>query len=59
MPYTKTALKDKLYGNSRPSLPVETEAMKIAATRLAKDFNSLENLFPVGFGNLRADLRNW
>jgi hypothetical protein len=59
MPYTKKQLKHKLYGTSHPSLEVETEAMKKAATRLAADFSSLEYLFAQGFGPLRDSLRGW
>jgi hypothetical protein len=58
-PYTRPNLKDELYGTSRPSLPVETEAMKTAASRLAASLNNLETLFPHGFGALQADLRKW
>ena len=58
-PYTQPGLKEQLYGTSHPSLPIETEAMKIAATRLAADLSGLKNLFPVGFGNLQSDLASW
>ena len=59
MPYTKPGLKEQLYGTSHPSLPIETEAMQIAATRLAADFSGLRNRFPIGFGNLESDLNSW
>jgi hypothetical protein len=59
MPYTKSGLKNQLYGTSHPSLPLETEAMQVAATRLAADLSGLKNLFPVGFGNLQSDLASW
>jgi hypothetical protein len=59
MPDTKGSLKRQLYGTSHPSLAVETEAMKIAACRLAADLSSVENLFPGGFGALRQSLRSW
>jgi hypothetical protein len=59
MPYTRPALKEKVYGTSHPSLPIETEAMKAAATRLAADLSGLRNLFPMGFRNLESDLNSW
>jgi hypothetical protein len=58
-PYTKEKLKNEVYGTSRPSLEVETKAMKIAASRLATNLNILETLFPCGFGALKADLKSW
>jgi hypothetical protein len=58
-PYTRPGLKIEVYGTSRPSLEVETEAMKTAASRLAANLNHLESLFPHGFGALQADLRRW
>jgi hypothetical protein len=58
-PYTRPDLKNEVYGTSRPSLEVETETMKTAASRLAANLNSLETLFPHGFGALQADLRSW
>jgi hypothetical protein len=59
MPYTKMELKHKLYGTSHPSLEVETEAMKKAASRLAKNLSPLESLFAQGFGPLQNSLKGW
>lgn len=59
MPYTKKSLKHQLYGTSHPSLAIETEAMKKAASRLAADLSPLERLFPDGFGALCKGLRSW
>lgn len=59
MPYTKGSLKNQLYGTSHPSLAIETEAMKVAATRIAANLSSVETLFPGGFGSLLKDLRDW
>jgi hypothetical protein len=59
MPYTKGSLKNQLYGTSHPSLAIETEAMKIAATRIAANLSPVENLFPGGFGSLLKDMRGW
>ena len=36
MPYTKGSLKRQLYGTSHPSLPIETEVMKTAASVFPK-----------------------
>ena len=59
MPYTKTDLKRRLYGTSRPSLALETEVMTKAANRLAQNLAVIENLFPAGFGAFASVLRSW
>jgi hypothetical protein len=59
MPYTKSGLKQQLYGTSHPSLAIETQAMKAAATRLSKDLAGIEKLFPDGFGALVRSLKTW
>ncbi|MGH7990447.1 MAG: hypothetical protein ACREDS_09705, partial [Limisphaerales bacterium] len=59
MPYTKAGLKNQLYGTSHPSLVIETEAMKVAAARLASNLSTVGNLFPNGFGNLQKNLKSW
>ncbi len=59
MPYTKKGLKHQLYGTSHPSLVLETEKMKAAATRLSADLTAIQNLFPGGFGPLVKSLRAW
>jgi len=59
MPYSKGDLKRELYGTSHPSLSIETDKMKAAATRLAQDLSSLDRLFPHGFGALRNSLQGW
>ncbi len=58
-PYKKAELKEMVYGTSRPSLALETERAKVAATRLSTDINALEATFPGGFGALATDLRGW
>ena len=59
MPYTKGSLKQQLYGTSHPSLAVETEAMKVAAARIAANLLSVGNLFPGGFGSMQINLKTW
>ena len=59
MAYSKGELKRKLYGTSHPSLSLETEAMKKAATRLSQDLSSLQKLFPHGFGAFLNGLQSW
>jgi hypothetical protein len=58
-PYTKASLKNQLYGTTHPSLPIETEAMVAAASRLAQNLEGLTNLFPGGFGTLQSSLKSW
>jgi hypothetical protein len=59
VPYSRPQLKFQLYGTSRPSLAIETKAMRTAASRLAGNLHGLEIMFPHGFGALQADLRKW
>jgi hypothetical protein len=59
LPYLMESLKHELYGTSHPSLAAETEAMSMAAKRLALDISIIERLFPQGFGALLHDLRGW
>jgi hypothetical protein len=59
MPYTKGDLKRRLYGTTHPSLAIETEKMKAAATRLCGNLAAIESLFPDGFGALLKSLRSW
>jgi len=59
MPYTKASLKQKLYGTSHPSLSIETDAMKAAASRLSQNLSNIEQLFSYGFGALLKSLRSW
>jgi hypothetical protein len=59
MPYSKGSLKRQLYGTSHPSLAIETEKMKVAATRLSRDLSTIERLFPYGFGALLKNLKRW
>ena len=59
MPYTKGGLKQQLYGTSHPSLAIETEAMKAAATRHTQNLPALEMFFPEGFGAFAKSLRSW
>jgi hypothetical protein len=57
--YNKRSLKMDVYGSDQPGLVAETDAAKVAATRLAEDLELLQRLFPIGFGCLLLDVRNW
>lgn len=59
LPYTKSALKQRVYGTDRPSLEMETRHMVEHARRLAADIGVLERRFPIGFGSLAKDVRGW
>jgi hypothetical protein len=52
-------LKRAVYGTDRPSLSIETEHAKTQARRLSQIIDQLEKGFPVGFGALARDVRNW
>lgn len=58
-PYTKLGLKKLIYGTERPSIELETERARAAATRVAENLGELEARFPNGFGPLAAELRLW
>ena len=58
-PYTKLALKKRLYGVDRPSLSLATERMVEAAQTASRNLPLLEARFPNGFGRMLAELRKW
>jgi hypothetical protein len=58
-PYSKLELKKHLYGSDRPTLPLETEKMVEAARELCGRISLLEQRFPIGFGTLARQLREW
>jgi len=60
-PYTRTWLKQKLYGTDRPPLSMETQVLIRAAQEVVdKDhLPDLEKLFPGGFGALARQIRAW
>jgi hypothetical protein len=58
-PEYKNKLKELVYGTSRPSLQMETQHAIEAAQRLSQDLILLEQNFPLGFGALVQDLRQW
>jgi hypothetical protein len=55
----KNKLKEMVYKTSRPSLSYETQRAVEEAQRLAQNLSLLEQNFPIGFGSLVRDLRNW
>lgn len=59
LPYTRAELKVRVYGTSRPSLPLEIQRAVKEVTRLRGDVRRLEHDFPHGFGALARDLRSW
>lgn len=58
-PYTRRELKRRVYGTERPSLPWETERALQEVRRHRGDMRRLEYDFPIGFGLLARDLREW
>lgn len=59
LPYTRRELKWRVYGTQRPSLPLETERALQEVRRHRGDMRRLEFDFPIGFGLLAQDLREW
>lgn len=60
-PFTKKDLKQRIYGSNDPSLVFETKRLTENASRLVKEdkLSVLEIHFPVGFGSLAEEVRNW
>lgn len=56
LPYTRSQLKERVYGTDRPSLPLEIRFALAEVARLRPDLRRLEHDFP-GFAALAADLR--
>lgn len=59
LPYTRRDLKARVYGTTRPTLPLQTERGVAEVQRHRGDLRRLENDFPHGFGALARDLRKW
>lgn len=57
--YDRKELKRRVYGTIRPTLPQQTERALEETIRLKSEMRVLENLFPVGFGNLARMVRQW
>ena len=52
-------LRKAVYGTDQPSLKIQTEHAETQARRLSQIIDQLEKDFPVGFGALARDVRNW
>jgi hypothetical protein len=61
IPYTRLNLKHRLYGTERPSLEQQTATMRQHSERIVNSgqLQLLEQLFPLGFGMLAQQLREW
>lgn len=59
VPYTRKDLKARVYGTTRPTLPLQLERGLAEVARHRGDLRRLENDFPNGFGALARDLRKW
>lgn len=55
--YDKRTLKQAAYGTDRPSLPLVLDHATADARRLARNLQSLREMFPRGFGMLEAGIR--
>lgn len=56
-PYSRPELKLRVYGTSRPSLPLAIECAQRETSRHRHDTRRIEADFPGGFGALARDLR--
>ncbi|MBE35852.1 MAG: hypothetical protein CMI16_09930 [Opitutaceae bacterium] len=59
LPYTRSELKRRVYGTTRPSLKKSIECAVKEVARHRRDVRRLETDFPGGFGALANDLRDW
>ncbi len=59
LPFTRSKLKELVYGTARPSLELETERATKEAQRIINNINALETAFPVGFGQMASEIRSW
>lgn len=59
VPYTRRDLKARVYGTTRPTLPLQLARGVEEVRRHRGDLRRLENDFPNGFGALARDLRSW
>jgi hypothetical protein len=57
--YTRSELKEAVYGTDRPSIQIETLRAVEAAKRLANNLDELQLLFPNGFGAFARDVKSW
>jgi hypothetical protein len=58
-PFTKSKLKQMVYGTNRPSLELETQCAVKEARRIIKNMKAIETAFPVGFGLMATEIRSW
>lgn len=59
LPYTRSELKRRVYGTSRPSLKKSIMSSVQEVSRHGNDVRRLEADFPGGFGAFANDLRSW
>lgn len=61
LPYTGGSLKQQVYGTDEPPIGLEEERAVEEARRIVDDggLESLERLFPDGFGRLAKEVRSW
>lgn len=59
--YDRIKLKEECYGNSRPSIELETECAVAEAERIVENdlLEELEKDFPFGFGKFAEEIRSW
>jgi hypothetical protein len=58
-PFTRSKLKELVYGTARPSLEFQTECAVREAKRIVADINRIETEFPDGFGLMAKEIRSW
>lgn len=59
--YNRISLKEECYGNSRPSIELETVCAVTEAKRIIENdlLEELEKDFPFGFGKFVDEIRSW
>jgi hypothetical protein len=59
LPYTRTALKARVYGTPLPQLDGQKAIAVLHGTRLAAELNLLDTWFPGGCGTMLNSVRLW
>ena len=59
LPFTRSQLKQLVYGTERPPLELETECAVREVRRIIRDVKAIEIAFPVGFGPMAQEIRLW
>ena len=58
-PFTRSRLKELVYGTVRPSIEHETECAERESRRIVANMEAIQTAFPIGFGLMAQEIRSW